>query len=673
MANQSLPSQPPTQRTFWQKVRKLFGWPFWAVLIMVGFGVTGYTATSALLSLNNPKECESVYWPFASGSRRLYCAQMEAQSGDAESLLDAIALVSELPEDHPLRKEINKNIKIWSEQVLVLGEQHFQAGNMEKALKIADQIPPSVASKEVIAEKERRWREIWERGEEIEENVEAKLYETKWNAAFEEAGKLVDLDNNYLANRRYTQLITTIENAKAEGEIVEEAREAYDEGGLDNLLQALEKAQEVEEDSYSYRIAQSLITDVGEALMAKAEENLEQRNWQTVLKVTREIPSRLGVEEKIADLRKIALAGSQAQLGTVGGLEDAIAQVEGLEKDRPFYNKAQELISRWEKEIEDVKIIKVAKESSQGGDLSDLREAVEKVEEVPRGNPRYQEAQQLRQDWINTIQVREDRPILNRAREIARRGYIEAYRDAIALASKIGANRVLHSEARQEIRQWRNEIQRIEDRPILARANRLANQGRLEAAIEKASEIGSNRALYSEARQEIKQWRNKIQRIEDRPILARANRLANQGRLEAAIEKASEIGSNRALYSEAQQRIQGWRNTIVARESIQQAQKIAQRRTPDSLLQAIQTIAPAKNSDQYRNQAQTLINEWSKRIYAIAIRRADEGNLENAIQIAQRIPSQSEIYQEVRGKIQQWQQDLRRNEEQEQAQTNQNQ
>ncbi|MFP4253926.1 MAG: hypothetical protein ACLFRN_05600 [Halothece sp.] len=658
MAHQSLPSQPQTQRTFWQKVGKLFGWPFWAILIIVGFGVTGYTATSALLNLNNPKECESVYWPFASGSKRLYCAQMEAQNGDAESLLDAIALVSDLSEDHPLRAEINKNIKIWSEEVLVLGEQHFQAGNMEKALKIADQIPSSVASKEVIAEKERRWREIWERGEEIEEKVEAKLYETEWNAAFEEAGKLVDLDNNYWANRRYTQLITTIENAKAEGEIVEEAREDYKEGGLDNLLTALEKAEAVEENSYSYRIAQSLITDVGEALMAKAEENLEERNWKTVLKVIREIPSRIGREEEIADLQEIALAGSQAKLGTVVGLEDAIAQAERLEKDRPFYKEAQDLISRWEKEIEDVKIIKAAKESSQGDSLSDLREAVEKVEEVPRGNPRYQEAQQLRQQWIHTIQVRQDQPILNRARSIARNRNIEAYKDAIAVASEIGPNRVLHSEARQEISQWRNEIQRIEDRPILAKANRLANQGRLEAAIEKASEIGSNRALYSEAREEMSQWRDEIQRIEDRPILLEAISLANEDRLEAAIEKASEISSNRALYSEAQERIQGWRNTLIAEERLEDAQNIARSQTVTSLLEAIEIAAPARNSNQYRDQAQSLINEWSERLYAIAIRRADDDNLESAIQVAQQVPSESEIYQEVRGKIQQWQNDL---------------
>ena len=609
MANQSLPSNAERKLTAWQKVAKVFGWPFWAFLIMVGFGITGYTAASALLSLNDPKDCNSVYWPLASGSRRLYCAQVEAQNGGAESLLDAIALVSQLPADHPLREEIDKNIKIWSEEVLALGEQHFQAGNMEKALKIADQIPASVASQEVIAQKERRWRKIWERGEEIEASVEEKLSQTEWQAAFEEAGKLVDLDNNYLANYRYTELITTIEQAKSEGNVLQQARDAFEAGGVENLLTALEKAQGIARESYSYQAAQSLMTKVGDALMAKAEENLAQRNWQTVFKVIRALPRDLGFEEKGQALRTIALAGTQAQQGTVASLEDAIAQVETLEKDRPFYKQAQNLIRRWETEIEDVQIINLAQDYAEGGTLSDLRDAVAKAAEVPRGNPRYQQAQQLRQDWINTIQVREDRPILNRAREIARRGNIEAY----------------------------------------------------EAAIAKASEIGSNRALSSQAQQEITQWRNQIQRIEDRPILVAANRLANQGQLEAAIAKASEIGSNRALYSQAQEQIQTWRSTLIARDSIQKAQQIAQQRTPESLLQAIQTISPATNSTQYRNQAQRLINEWSKRLYAIAIRRADENNLQSAIQVAQKVPAQSGIYQEVSAKIQQWQQDLNPN------------
>lgn len=236
MANHSLPSSEKTanaSEASWspplsKRILRIFGWPFWAIIVMVTFGVTGYAATSALLSLNTPKGCKSIYWPLASGARRLYCAQVEAKEGDAESLIDAIALVSQLPESHPLGTEIDKNIKIWSEKILVLGERQFQAGNLEAAMAIANDIPSGVAAKEVIEEKVQRWEKIWEKGEAIEQDVKERLQQAEWNLAFEEAGRLVDLDNEYLANRRYTELVATIQQAKIEGAVLQEAWEAFD-------------------------------------------------------------------------------------------------------------------------------------------------------------------------------------------------------------------------------------------------------------------------------------------------------------------------------------------------------------------------------------------------------------------------------------------------------------
>ena len=57
------------------------------------------------------------------------------------------------------------------------------------------------------------------------------------------------------------------------------------------------------------------------------------------------------------------------------------------------------------------------------------------------------------------------------------------------------------------------------------------------------------------------------------------------------------------------------------------------------------------------------MNRWSKQIYAIALRQADQNDLQTAINIAQRIPSQSSVYQEVRAKIRNWQQELTVNQE----------
>ena len=609
MANHSIPSdsQSPATANTWQKVSKFLGWPFWTVVVMVGFSVTGYTATSALLSLNTPKGCESVYWPLASGSKRLYCAQVQAEAGNADSLLAAIKLVSNLPEDHPLRKEINKNIKIWSEEVLVLGEKQFQAGNLEAALEIAEKIPSDVVAKSVVQEKVNRWQEIWDQAEAIKAEVEAQLNEAAWNLAFKEAGRLTDIKNEYLANRRYTELVAKIQNAKSEGAVLDEARNAFDRGGVKDLLNAMEKAEQIEQDSYSYKAAQKLITQVGETLMDKAQENLDQRNWRTVLDIAQVVPSeRLNLEEKVADLRQIALAGLQANLGTVEGLEQGISQIQDLPEDRPLYGEAQDLITRWKKEINDVQILTIAKQYANGGRTYDLRSAMAKADEIPRGNPRYREAKQLVSQWNRRVQVIEDRPLLNQAARLAQGGSLSDYRSAIAVAS----------------------------------------------------EISRDRALYGEAQNRIARWRDQVQRIEDRPLLSQATRLANQGQLKEAIATAQQIGSNRALHGSAQQQIRRWRNELAARDSMKKAYDLAQQQTPDALSQAIEAIRPAQNSGAYRYRAERLVNQWSKQIYAIALRQADQQNLPTAITIAQQVPSQSSVYSEVRGKIQQWKEEL---------------
>ncbi len=658
-------SQPTTKAavasltpTLGQKILRLFGWQFWTVAVMISFGVTGYVATSALLSLNTPKGCESVYWPLASGARRLYCAQVKAQTGDARSLLAAIALVSELPDDHPLRREINKNIKLWSEEVLIQGEEQFQKGDLKAAMAIAENIPSEIAAKEVVEEKVKQWRKIWEQGKTIEQAVEERLNQAAWNLAFNEAGKLTDLKNEYLANRRYTEVVAKIQQAKIEGAVLDEARDAFDEGGVENLIAAMEKAQAIEANSYSYQAAQKLVAQVRETLVKKAEEQLDQQNWQVVLDISGSISNNMDFSEKVADLREIAFAGLNAQTGTINGLEKAIAQLETISEKRPLYEKAQTLTNRWEKEIEGIEIIIIAKEYAQGGNISDLKAGMKQAKEVSADNPRYQEAQQLIAQWNSRVQIIEDRPILDRAIKISRNNSIGAYESAIAVAQEISRNRVLYSQAQGKIATWRDQIERIEDQPLLTQASRLANQGRLKSAISVAQEISQGRVLYSSAQNNIASWRNEIQLIEDRPILSRANQLASQGRLEEAIATAEQISRNRALYREAQGDIQTWRRDLAARESIRQAYQLAAAETPESLSQAIQRISQARNSDNYRYQAERLMNQWSKQIYAIALRQANEDDLTFAIMIARQIPSQSGIYQEVREKIEQWQQQL---------------
>ena len=77
--------------------------------MLVIFGILGTAGTAAVVSLfriPNLPNCREIFWPTASASLRLQCAESYAAQGDVENLLAAIALVDKLPEDHPLRSDI---------------------------------------------------------------------------------------------------------------------------------------------------------------------------------------------------------------------------------------------------------------------------------------------------------------------------------------------------------------------------------------------------------------------------------------------------------------------------------------------------------------------------------------------------------------------------------------
>ncbi len=61
----------------------------------------------------------------------------------------------------------------------------------------------------------------------------------------------------------------------------------------------------------------------------------------------------------------------------------------------------------------------------------------------------------------------EDRPILERAQEIALPGDINSLSNAIIQARAIAKNRALYRDAQREIRDWQVRIERMEDQPIL--------------------------------------------------------------------------------------------------------------------------------------------------------------------------------------------------------------
>ncbi|NER02360.1 MAG: hypothetical protein F6K17_06800 [Okeania sp. SIO3C4] len=577
-------------------------WLFWIALLAIVPAGAGITAISALFKLPSQADCEVSYWPAASASKRLYCAQLLATSPSVDSLLQAINLVDVLSNDHPMRPHIDGYIEQWSEKILSLGDLAFQDGKLEEAINIAQKVPQKVSAYPLVKEQIQNWQKTWTQAETTYQKAEEHLRQEEWNQASMEASRLLSVPNVYWESKKYQELINDIKRTRKEGGKLNQARDIGEQGGLDNLTNAVKKAQAIGKNSYLYQTAQKLILNFGEQIADMALVELNEGDWQEALKIVNKVPENDVLEEKVKDIEILARAHSPANLGTIAGLEDAIAQVQKLKTERPLYSKAQQLISIWQQEIADVKIIQEGKKLAQPGGISDLKAAIAKLQTVPPYNPGGQEATTLIEVWSRQLQQQEDRPYLEKAEKLASFGDISS----------------------------------------------------IQAAIDEASKIGRGRTLYEEAQQKIQRWTQRVQRYQDRPILDNAERLALSGNLEQAIVIAQQIRQGRVLFPQARSKIQQWQSQKQVEETLNNARKAAALGTADGYAQAISIAQKVPTYSSRQSEASQLINQWGQQILSIAMDEVNR-NVPLAIEIASKIPVSSIAYNSAQNQIRTWQ------------------
>jgi len=588
--------QSPRKRPLWQI------WQLWGILLVLCSGGIGYGATSMLLKLPKTQSCSKVFWPIASASVRLYCAQTAAEDKELDGLLSAIDLVAVLPQNHPLRPEIDRNIDRWAASILNLGEAQFQAGQLDEAIATARKIPNNLSAKEIVEEKIDKWETIWTKGEENYAKVEQKLREADWNGAFTWAVRLTDSSNEYWATTKYEESINNISVAQEENASITKAQTQVSSGKIDDLILAIDKADDIKPESYAYEQAQEVITQAKKKLVASVEQSIEGEEWRELLRVTNRIPRSLKLQNRQKDWQILANAGSSAKLDTVFGMEEAVEEIDKIEKDSEYYQLSRQLKDRWKLEIEDVGHLSKARDLARVGTIANLNQAISEAGLIPSANPRY-------------------------------------------------------NDARQEIAKWRGQIQTIQDRPVLNRARELSygnNPIAWRRAIAEANLISRNSPLYGEAQGYVRSWSTNIQRVEDRPILDEAESFANANNYPAAIESARRIRSGRSLYSEAQSKIAAWQQEIDGRRYLREATDLARQGTPETLAQAIRTARQASANSSVRSQVVQEINDWSAQILAIA-RQAANSSLERAIAIAEQVPSGTTSYTPAQKEIKIWQ------------------
>lgn len=575
----------------------------WAALLIVTSGSIGFISTNWLLSLPKSPQCSRIFWPVASASMRLYCAQVSAEEKTVDSLLKAIELLAGLPKDHPLAAEVNRNIEAWATELLDLAEASFQNGKLDEAIATAKRIPNNVQAYNLVEERIAAWQELWQKGEGIYAEVEADLRKARWNSAFRNAVRLLNLDNRYWSTTKYDDAIRNIQIAQAESSKLDTAYKILNRGGVDNWLKAIDDAAKIPKESYAYEEAQVLIGKAVDKLTATVNSLIDERDWQTLASLMERLPANRFPAADINDWQMLATAGSEAQTGTLEGLQLAITTVERMtDTTRPYYTLAQTLVQGWRQEETAMQQLDKARATAEAGTMNALNQAIAEAQLVPRDNPRYADASRDIANWTKQVQISEDSPVLNRARELANSG----------------------------------------------------NLGDIEKAIQQASQITSDRALYAEARDNIREWQAIIERQADQPILDQAIALGNAQNYRAAISTAEQIAKGRALSREARQYIGRWQTEIDAQRNLKRAQDLAATRTVDSLVRAIRTIKQVPRSTDAGSQREQSINNWSYQLISLAQEQASIANYSQAIRIARQVPTDSTAYDTARDLVQEW-------------------
>jgi hypothetical protein len=573
-------------------------WPVWTVGLLVAVTGVGVVSAISLFRIPNLPNCRAIFWPMASATTRLQCAEAYADQDTLEGYLDAIALIESLPDDHPLRGEIDLRLETWSENILDLAETAFQAGDLDAAIAMARRIPNSTTAAQLVNQRVSDWNQIWQEAETIYQAAEADLKALEFQAAFAKAIQLRDVGNTHWETVKYDELTGKITAAREDLNQLGRAKELARQRTLKALQEALTLAQAIATDSPVYNEAQGVIQELGRDLLAMAETALENRDAVAASQMLGAIPTTLNLGNEIADMRTLIDASQLSWQGGISGLEGGIVRLQSIGDDRPLYGKAQALMRRWQDEVQGRTQLEWARQVAQPGSVPDLQAAIIEAQEISRANAAW-------------------------------------------------------NDAEAEINRWRDQIETTEDQPILSLAQQQAQSGDLAGAIATARQIGPSRALYDDAQGQIDQWRADLQRSEDGPLLAQARQLAAQGRLAEAVAVASRIGPGRALYDEAQTNIQTWRGQLQEQQQLQQAYQTAQRGTVSALAEAVRLAQQVPDSSPQKGEANQALTRWSWDILGLAETEAAT-NLTGAIAIAEAVPTQTEAYAQAQLRLREW-------------------
>ncbi len=570
--NRTRQHRPSILSQFFQGISAAATPALWLGLLTLcgGMAVTAYIWLSSIPPL---PDCKKVA-PLAPDAERLYCAERDARSGKVDAILAGFNLVKNWSANHPLHHRVNRAMKEWSRSLLETAQEKAEKGDLQAAIELARKIPAESPIHKEVKAAIAGWQKNRNQRAAIKKAFQAALTRQDWQTAEDKilAFSRLGIDEKGRAEVKRLRQQLAKEQAAWEQFQQLQAMVEYDPSNSDTLAEAIAKAEQIDSRTHTHAVAKSSITRWTQSLLNLVATRADQFDQAGAIAAAQALPFEVSPPAKIRDLVWYSRAKALATRPSLG--EPLAVQLQRvwmtqfhlqqIGKNSPFYSQAQAVIPQLEKQLQDLNQLQVANSAARVGQIPSLQLAIQIAQGIEPDRPQRLQAQSLIARWKQDIQRVADRPALLAAQNLAADNTIPSLKAAIAQASVIAPGRALRSKAQAAISKWNRQIQIIEDRPILDQAKTLASQKKLKAAIQQASKIRPERALYGEAQKFAQKWTNLIQIAEDQPILSRAKSQAANGNLSGAINTASQIGSGRALFDEAQRSISDWSAQIEA-------------------------------------------------------------------------------------------------------------
>jgi soluble cytochrome b562 len=503
---------------------------------------------------------------------QLYCAQEGAQSGELPKLVAGINTLKQWPPEHPLYGEAQRLMGEWSVQILEIARTKVKQSDLKGALAAVRQIPKTVPAYKDAQKSVARWQKYSKQATAIYAKAEAAMKQQQWEIASQQVVALADFERDYWQlEKGATALGQQIGAEKQARQVLAQAQKLAANPDSLQLGGAIVAAAQVPPTSYAAPEAKANLKQWSQKLLTLSMQKWQQSDPDGAVNLLKTVPPSIEAAE-VRDVvrfgQAFALANGGAtsrwmpSLAQMYGLMEAIGAIKQVPSSSPFYAQAQALTKNWQAQLQDLTQIQYAQFTASLGQHSAIQWAIGQANQVPMNHPRRLLSQTWVSQWQNELERIEDQPILDQAVALAKPGDVPALKRAIAQASQVRKGRTLRIPSQTLIANWQAQIERIEDQPILDRAWELAQSGDLSMAISVAQKVSPGRVLYQEAKALADRWQIQLivqaQIAADRPILDRASSLADAGGLSAAIETAQQISPGRALYGEAQSAIARW-------------------------------------------------------------------------------------------------------------------